>query len=84
MATVIDLKGSATTLTAMELVPVILLLVAVVLVATAQLVLQTDQFLLTLLLVGPVLPAVVMARLRLAPGRFVAVRVRDHDRQGSS
>jgi hypothetical protein len=59
----------------MPLVPIVILLVAAALAAT-QLAVQTDQLLLTLLLIGPILPALVVARLRSAPARLAAVRVR--------
>ena len=59
----------------MPLVPMVILLVAAAL-AGAQLALQTDQLLLTVLLIGPVLPALVLARLRSAPARLATVRVR--------
>jgi hypothetical protein len=59
----------------MPLVPIVILLVAAALAVT-QLALQTDQLLLTLLLIGPVLPALALARLRSAPVRLATVRVR--------
>jgi DUF1365 family protein len=67
----------------MPLVPIAILLVAAALVAT-QFALQTDQLLLTLLLIGPILPALVVARLRSAPARLAAVRVRPQVPRGTS
>jgi predicted glycosyltransferase len=65
----------------MPLVPFVILLVAAAL-AAAQLALQTDQLLLTVLLLGPVLPARALARLRSAPARLATVRVRAPTRRG--
>jgi hypothetical protein len=65
----------------MPLVAILLLLVAAALAAT-QLALQTDQFLLTLLLIGPVLPALALARLRSAPARLATIRVPPQFRRG--
>jgi predicted glycosyltransferase len=65
----------------MPLVPFVILLVAAAL-AAAQLALQTDQLLLTVLLLGPVLPARAHARLRSAPARLATVRVRAPTRRG--
>ena len=65
----------------MPLVPIVILVVAAAL-AAAQLALQTDQFLLTLLLLGPILPALAIARLRSAPARLATVQVRSHGRRG--
>jgi hypothetical protein len=65
----------------MPLVPFVILLVAAAL-AAAQLALQTDQLLLTVLLLGPVLPALALARLRSAPARLATVRVRAPTRRG--
>jgi hypothetical protein len=65
----------------MPLVPIVILLVAAALAVT-QLALQTDQLLLTLLLIGPVLPALALARLRSAPVRLATVRVRAPARRG--
>ena len=62
----------------MPLVPIVILLVAAALAAT-QLALQTDQLLLTVLLIGPVLLA--LARLRSAPARLATVRVRAQGRR---
>ena len=65
----------------MPLVPFVILLVAAAL-AAAQLALQTDQLLLTVLLLGPVLPALALARLRSDPARLATVRVRAPTRRG--
>ena len=65
----------------MPLVPIVILLVAAALAVT-QLALQTDQLLLTLLLIGPVLPALALARLRSAPARLATARVRAPARRG--
>ena len=65
----------------MPLVPFVILLVAAAL-AAVQLALQTDQLLLTVLLLGPVLPALALARLRSAPARLATVRVRAPTRRG--
>jgi len=65
----------------MPLVAILILLVAATLAAT-QLALQTDQFLLSLLLIGPILPALALARLRSAPARLAAIRVRPQLRRG--
>jgi len=63
------------------LIPIVLLLLAAALIA-AQLAVQSDQLLLSLLLIGPVLPALVLAHLRSAPGRLAAARARSHSGQG--
>lgn len=59
----------------MPLVPLLILLFAAALFAT-QLALQMDHLLLTLLLIGPLLPALAVARLRSAPARLATVRAR--------
>jgi hypothetical protein len=64
----------------MPLVPIVILLVAAALAIT-QLALQTDQLLLTVLLIGPVLPALALGRLRSAPARLATVRVRAQGRR---
>ena len=65
----------------MPLVPIVILLVAAALAAT-QLAVQTDQLLLTLLLIGPILPALAIARLRSVPARLATVGVRSQLRRG--
>jgi hypothetical protein len=65
----------------MPLVPVVILLVAAALAAT-QLAVQSDQLLLTVLLIGPILPALAIARLRSVPARLATVRVPSQLRRG--
>ena len=65
----------------MLLVPVVILLVAAALAAT-QLAAQSDQLLLTVLLIGPILPALAIAHLRSVPARLATVRVRSQLRRG--
>jgi hypothetical protein len=65
----------------MPLIPIVILVVAAALAAT-QLAVQSDQLLLTVLLIGPVLPALALARLRAAPVRLATVGVRAPARRG--
>jgi hypothetical protein len=59
----------------MPVLPAVLL-VLVAALAASQLAVQSDQLLLTLLLIGPVLPALLVSRLRAAPARLLTVRAR--------
>jgi hypothetical protein len=65
----------------MPLVPIVILLVAAALAAT-QFSVQSDQLLLTVLLIGPILPALAIARLRSVPARLATVGVRSQLRRG--
>jgi predicted permease len=58
----------------MAVVPIILLLVAGAVIAAAQLTIQTDQLALSLLMLAPLVPAILLTRLRSAPRRLTAVK----------
>jgi hypothetical protein len=58
----------------MAVVPIILLLVAGAVIAGAQLMVQTDSLVLSLLMLVPLVPAILLSRLRSAPSRLTALQ----------